>query len=181
MASALRASLVQIKADIGHRLSTTRLASAECMRAPVLDYPAQPACCETGYLAQADIQPLQPQLRYHGFKLCPVTPPRLSSFSASDPGRPTAAPIPAGVEMPWSSKACRIIIRSRIISIDPTAGLGAPRPSSLIYSCNWKGFRRQMASLSSLAVLKAIFLLALISITWPVAGLRPLRAGRSRT
>ena len=39
----------------------------------------------------------------------------------------------------------------------------------------------QIASLSSLAALKAIFRLAAISITWPVPGLRPVRAGRSRT
>src|SRR5262245_6507880 len=40
---------------------------------------------------------------------------------------------------------------------------------------------RYTAALSSLTARNATFLLALILMAWPVAGLRPMRAGRLRT
>jgi len=43
------------------------------------------------------------------------------------------------------------------------------------------GLRRQIDSLSSFEARKATFLLALIWIASPVAGLRPMRAARLRT
>src|SRR5499425_3000642 len=54
-------------------------------------------------------------------------------------------------------------------------GAGRTKPGSA------EGGNRQIDSLSSLAARKATFLLALIWIGSPVAGLRPIRAARLRT
>ena len=56
---------------------------------------------------------------------------------------------------------------------DPRAGSLARQPSD--------GVQAQTASFRSLAARKATFLLALILMASPVAGLRPMRAGRLRT
>jgi hypothetical protein len=69
------------------------------------------------------------------------------------------------------SPACRVreVGAERLNSFDSSATLCVTEPQV------------QIASLSSLAARNATFLLALILIGSPVAGLRPMRAARLRT